>query len=76
MSFGEVRELESLPKKIEVLEQEQTALQAQLSDAAIYSKSPQLAATLGKRVNEIGSEIESIMARWEALEAKSAGVIA
>jgi len=72
MSFGEVRELESLPQKIETLEQEQTALQAQLSDAAIYSKSPQLAATLGKRVNEIGSELESIMARWEALEAKSA----
>ncbi len=73
MSFSEVRELESLPQKIETLEQEQTALQAQLSDATIYSKSPQLAASLGKRVNEIGIEIEAIMARWETLEAKSSG---
>ncbi|MEO8384046.1 MAG: ATP-binding cassette domain-containing protein [Betaproteobacteria bacterium] len=73
MSFGEVRELESLPKKIEVLELEQTALQAQLSDASLYSKSPQLAASLGKRINEISIEIESIMSRWATLEAKSTG---
>ena len=73
MSFAETRELESLPQKIEALEGEQAALQAQLSDVAVYSKSPQLAASLGKRVNEIGVEIESVMARWEALEAKSTG---
>jgi ATP-binding cassette subfamily F protein uup len=75
MSFSEVRELESLPQKIEVLEKEQSALQTQLSDPALYEKSPHLVVSLGKRVGEIGAEIESIMARWEALEAKSAGTI-
>ena len=72
MSFSEVRELESLPGKIEALEKEQAALQAQLADPAFYAKSPTLVATLGARANAIGVELEVILARWEALEAKKA----
>jgi ABC transport system ATP-binding/permease protein len=72
MNFNEVRELESLPGKIETLEKEQAALQARLADPALYSASPQLVTSLGKRVNEIGVELETILARWEVLEAKKA----
>ena len=72
MIYKEVRELENLPAKIAALEKEQAALQVQLSDPAFYSKSPQLVTPLGARVNEIGVELESILARWEVLEAKKA----
>ena len=72
MSFNEVRELESLPAKIDALEKEQAALQARLADPAFYAKSPQLATSSGARVNEIGVELEAILARWEVLEAKKA----
>ncbi|MCY7389649.1 MAG: ATP-binding cassette domain-containing protein, partial [Burkholderiales bacterium] len=72
MSFNEVRELEKLPGKIAALETEQAALQAQLSDPAFYATSPQLITPVGARVNEIGVELESILARWEVLEAKKA----
>ena len=72
MSFNEVRELESLPAKIDALEKEQAALQARLADPAFYAKSPQLATSSGARINEIGVELEAILARWEVLEAKKA----
>ena len=72
MSFHDVRELESLPGKIDALEKEQAALQTRLADPEIYSKTPQLVASLGARANEIGVELESILARWEVLEAKKA----
>ena len=70
MSFNEVRELEGLPGKIETLEKEQSALQARMADPQLYAKSPQLVTSLGARANEIGVELESILARWELLEAK------
>ena len=72
MSFSEVRELESLPGKIEALEKEQAALQAQLADSALYSQSPKLVTTIGARASAISVELEVILARWEALEAKKA----
>jgi ATP-binding cassette subfamily F protein uup len=72
MSFSEIRELENLPGKIEVLEKEQAILQERLADPGLYSTSPQLVTSLGKRVNEISVELEAILARWEVLEAKKA----
>ena len=72
MSFSEVRELESLPGKIAALEKEQAALQAQLADSALYSQSPKLVTTIGARASAISVELEVILARWEALEAKKA----
>ena len=72
MSFNDVRELDGLPAKIAALEKEQTALQLRMADPEIYSKSPQLVASLGARGNEITTELETILARWEALEAKKA----
>ena len=72
MSFSEVRELENLPEKIDALEKERVALQLQLADPTLYSKSPQKIVTLGARSNAIGIELEAILARWEMLEAKKA----
>ena len=72
MSFSEVRELENLPEKIDALEKERVALQLQLADPTLYSKSPQKVIALGARANAIGIELEAILARWETLEAKKA----
>ncbi len=72
MSFSEVRELENLPGKIDALEKERVALQLQLADPTLYSKSPQKVIALGARANAIGIELEAILARWEMLEAKKA----
>jgi len=72
MSFSEVRELENLPGKIDALEKERVALQLQLADPTLYSKSPQKVIALGARANAIGIELEAILARWETLEAKKA----
>ena len=72
MSFSEGRELENLPGKIDALEKERVALQLQLADPTLYSKSPQKVIALGARANAIGIELEAILARWEMLEAKKA----
>ena len=62
MSFSEVRELEGLPGKIAALENEQAALQAQFSHPVFYSKSPQIVTSFRSRENEIGAELEPILA--------------
>ena len=72
MSFSEGRELGNLPGKIDALEKERVALQLQLADPTLYSKSPQKVIALGARANAIGIELEAILARWETLEAKKA----
>ena len=72
MSFNEMRELDGLPAKIEALESEQAAVQTSLSDPALYAKSPHLVTSLGVRASEIAAELETMLARWEVLEARKA----
>jgi len=71
LNFNEQRELEALPKKIELLEQEQAAIAAQLSDGKIYRDNPDLAKTLQARSSEIEEALLGSLARWEALEARN-----
>ncbi|MHB1301056.1 MAG: ATP-binding cassette domain-containing protein [Burkholderiales bacterium] len=67
--FNEIRELESIPGKVEKLEAEQKALEARLSDPDLYSESPEKITALQKRFDEIESEILDLLSRWEELEA-------
>ncbi|MGZ8256934.1 MAG: ATP-binding cassette domain-containing protein, partial [Gallionella sp.] len=71
LSFKEAKELEELPKKIELLEQEQIDIAAHLADGTIFRSDVKRAQQLQARNSEIDVQVASLMARWEALEAKA-----
>jgi ATP-binding cassette subfamily F protein uup len=73
LSFNEKRELEGLPDKIAKLEAEQASVQARLADPGLYQSAPQEVTQLSARLDEIESEIDAAMLRWEALESRLAG---
>jgi len=64
----EKKELENLPQLIEALETEQSTISQQLTDADIYRTQPNLVKTLQARLDEIETDIETKMARWEYLD--------
>jgi ATP-binding cassette subfamily F protein uup len=63
----EQREFDSLPARIDALEQEQAALRAELADVNLYANDPQRAATLYQRDAAIDEEMLTALARWEEL---------
>jgi ABC transport system ATP-binding/permease protein len=67
LSFKEQRDLDELPKKIEVLEAEQTQVRAKLADGSIYSSDPALALQLTQRDAELDELLLAAMERWESL---------
>jgi ABC transport system ATP-binding/permease protein len=67
LSFKEQRDLDELPKKIEVLEAEQTAVRAKLADGRIYSSDPAEAQKLTQRDTELDELLLAAMERWESL---------
>ncbi len=67
LSFKDQRELDSLPGKIESLENEQTALRAELAEGSVFAKDPDRATTLLKRDAEIESALLITLERWENL---------
>jgi len=68
LSFNEQRELKSLPAVIERLEVEQTALQAVLSDPALFRDQPVQARTAATRLHDVAAELEAAYKRWTTLE--------
>lgn len=71
LSYKEQRELEELPKRIEVLEREQSDIAGHLADGAIYRTDAKRAKQLKTRNEEIEAEVLAAMARWEELEKRS-----
>jgi ABC transport system ATP-binding/permease protein len=67
LSFKEQRDLDELPKKIEVLGAEQTQVRAKLADGSIYSIDPALALQLTQRDAELDELLLAAMERWESL---------
>ncbi len=67
LGFKEQRELDGIPEAIAALEAEQTDIRQQLNDATIYTRDPQLAATLHARDAEIDDELLALLERQEAL---------
>ncbi len=61
------RELDALPGKIEMLEQEQAALRAALADGSLYATDPLKAGALYLRDAAIEEALLDALARWEAL---------
>tara|TARA_Y100001960_G_scaffold301907_1_gene352361 strand:- start:4729 stop:6660 length:1932 start_codon:yes stop_codon:yes gene_type:complete len=70
LSFNEERELEVLPSRIEILEQEQADIVNKLSDSAIYRNSPDEMIRLKIRFSSLEQEITNYLARWDELETK------
>ncbi len=73
LSFNEGRELESLPGKIAVLEQEQGDVQRRLADPSLYASAPQEVQSLLARQEAVAIELDAAMSRWESLELKKTG---
>ncbi len=69
LSYKEQRELESLPQRIEALEAERDALQADMSRPEFYQQSKERIAAAQHKTVTLESELERSYARWEALEA-------
>jgi len=69
LSGKEQKELETLPAKIEALEQEQAQLTARLADPAFYKKEPQKFAEVKGRLDVLEREHAVAFSRWEELEA-------
>ena len=68
MGFKEQRELESLPKQIESLEQELEEVHGRLADPAFYRSEGSEIAAQRARLQEIEMELGTAYKRWEELE--------
>jgi ATP-binding cassette subfamily F protein uup len=68
LGYKEQRELDSLPKEIEALESEQTALVARMSSAEYSKSNGDVMRADSARVGEIEQDMARKFARWEALE--------
>ena len=67
LGFKEQRELDALPALIAALEEEQKAIQAELTAGTVYSADPDRATTLVRRSEAIEEELMNALERWEAL---------
>jgi ATP-binding cassette subfamily F protein uup len=74
LTFNESRELESLPARIEGLEEEQTRLQAEAAAPGFYKESPDHIRAVLARIELIAPELEAALTRWVELEERTKSV--
>jgi len=67
LGFNETRELKALPGKVEKLESEQKAIQAQLADVEFYKRPGQEIAQAKARLDQLEAQILEAYTRWEYL---------
>jgi len=68
LTFKEGKELEALPGRIELLEQEQKELYKRLADPEFYRGGGERIAPARIRVDTLQQELDEAYARWEELE--------
>jgi ATP-binding cassette subfamily F protein uup len=68
LTFREGKELEALPGRIELLEQEQKELYRQLADPEFYRGGGERIAPAKIRVDTLQQELDEAYAKWEELE--------
>ncbi|HEX8787304.1 MAG TPA: ATP-binding cassette domain-containing protein [Telluria sp.] len=73
LSYKEQRELEELPQLIASLEDEQSAITAQLNAPDFYKTNPADARRINARYAEIEELLLDALERWEGLEARARG---
>jgi ATP-binding cassette subfamily F protein uup len=73
LNYKEQRELEELPRLIASLEDEQSAITAQLNAPDFYKTNPADARRINARFAEIEDLLLETLERWERLEARAKG---
>jgi ATP-binding cassette subfamily F protein uup len=73
IGYKDQRELETLPGRIDALENEQAGLHARMADPAFYRQPGVEISEAKARLSAIETELEQAYARWEALETLRAG---
>ena len=68
LSYGESRELDGLPAKIEMLEAEQASLFTLMASPEFYRSQAEVVAQKSARLSQVEGEIAAAYARWEELE--------
>ena len=68
LTYKEQRELDSLPLKIEKLEEKQKALYSLLADLSFYQRDPAEIAQTKARSASLSDELQKAYQRWEYLE--------
>ena len=68
LSYKERTELESLPARIETLDQRKESLLAQLGDPATYQKGESNVASLQSELAQTEADLDAAYHRWEELE--------
>ena len=72
LSFKEQRELETLPKRIEEIENRQKELHALMADPSFYQKSREEIAAATDELEQLEEELLEKLDRWESLESHTA----
>ena len=67
LSYKEQRELDSLPGRIEALEQEQKTIHVELADGGLYARDAERAQRMSERSAQIDDDLMAALERWEAL---------
>jgi ATP-binding cassette subfamily F protein uup len=68
LSYNEKRELEKLPKKIEMLEAEQHELNRKMEDPTFYQQQGEVITNAVNRLDELHKELAGLYERWGELE--------
>ncbi|HEY9281516.1 MAG TPA: ATP-binding cassette domain-containing protein [Eoetvoesiella sp.] len=69
----ELRELEEMPDAIAQLETQQTELTAKLASGDLYRDAPEEVVSINEQLQAIDEQLNTLFARWEALEEKRNG---
>jgi len=69
-TFNEKKELESLPQKIEHLEQEQSKLQQTMANPEFFKQQSRQIAKSTARLEELQTELSNLYTRWDDLESR------
>ncbi|MBU2882410.1 ABC transporter ATP-binding protein [Psychrosphaera sp. B3R10] len=70
LSYKEERELESLPKQVELIEQEIAELQLTVNSSEFFKLDAELTTNTLNQLAEAESKLDEAFARWEELEEK------
>ncbi len=73
LSYRDRKELDSLPARIEKLEQERESLQQQMQDPAFYKQDKERISGVRVRLDELQAELDEAYRRWEVLEDQACG---
>ncbi len=71
LSYGEKRELDALPDKIDALEKEVASIRETLSTGTIYRTEPQKAKELSERLPQTEAELDAAVDRWATLSERA-----